>query len=307
MRRIWRLWPGWVAYAAGGFAALVVVLGLAGGEVSGWVGAVGGALGLAGLVLRRSWVVWAGVVVLAFSTFGLLQDLVTLLGQGRPDNWPAFLAKAARVVAMLSLVGAALVVGRRARGACGRCGYEHADGGPVPLRFPEATTAPKGVRWAVYAGAASFLPYAGAKVAFGLEYRRDYIEHGGFMAVLAHFGVDLTAVLALLGIFLLVAMTRPWSQVWPRWVPGLAGRRVPRWLPLVPAWLGATLGPYGLFGVGYLLVFGLGALPLPGFVGPAGIVGFTGAGLAFAVVAWDYQRRTRPRCLTADGAAVPAR
>ncbi|MFD9940693.1 hypothetical protein ACFWYW_35455 [Nonomuraea sp. NPDC059023] len=305
MRRIWRLWPWWVGYAAGGFAALVVVLGVAGGEVSGWAGAVGGALGLAGLVLRRSWVVWAGAVVLAFSTFGLLQDLVTLLGHGRPDSWPAFLAKAARVVAILLLMGSALVLRRRALGVCGRCGYEHADGAPVPLGFPEASTASGRVRWVAYAGAASFLPYAAAKVVFGLENGAVLAEHGGLMAELALFGVDLTALLAVLGIFLLVAMTRPWSQVWPRWVPGLAGRRVPRWLPLVPAWLGATLGPYGLLGVGYLLVFGTDGLP--GYVAQAGIVGFTGVGSAFAVVAWDYQRRTRPRCLTGDGAAVPAR
>lgn len=306
MRRIWRRWPHWVGHAAAGCAAVVVVTGVAQGGAFGWAGAVAGVLGLAGVLARRPWLSRVAVAALAVTTFGLLQELVTLLGTGTVDDWPGFLAKCARTAGLLLLAGAALAAARVARGACGRCGYPHPDRGPVPLGFPEPSAAPRGVRWAAYAGMAAFAPYAAMKVWFGLEHGEVLAEPGGFVAWLARLGVDLTAVLATLGVFLLFAMTRPWSQVWPRWTLFLAGRHVPRWLPLVPAWLGATLGPYGFVSAGFLLVNKIATDML--WVAVVGLIGFTGSALAFAVVAWNYQRRTRPRCLTpaAGGAAVPA-
>ena len=43
------------------------------------------------------------------------------------------------------------------------------------------------------------------------------------------------ASLALAGVVLPLALVHRWGRTWPRWVLGLAGRRVPRWLVLGPA------------------------------------------------------------------------
>ncbi|MEV3993644.1 hypothetical protein AB0J57_32600 [Streptomyces sp. NPDC049837] len=71
----------------------------------------------------------------------------------------------------------------------------------------------------------------------------------GVFLTLESWGLDPTALLAVLGIFLLWGLVRPWGQVFPRWTLLLHGRRVPRWPPLAPALLGAaTLAPSALWG-----------------------------------------------------------
>ncbi|PSK66387.1 hypothetical protein B0E53_01636 [Micromonospora sp. MH33] len=48
------------------------------------------------------------------------------------------------------------------------------------------------------------------------------------------------------GGLLTLGLIRPWGQVVPSWVPRAAGRRVPRWLPVVPpAVVGMLVGQYG--------------------------------------------------------------
>ncbi|BBJ45494.1 hypothetical protein GCM10017744_083050 [Streptomyces antimycoticus] len=39
--------------------------------------------------------------------------------------------------------------------------------------------------------------------------------------------------------FLTLGLVRPWGEVWPRWIPGLRGRRIPVYAAVVPAALGA--------------------------------------------------------------------
>ncbi|TDD88958.1 hypothetical protein E1298_14620 [Actinomadura rubrisoli] len=130
----------------------------------------------------------------------------------------------------------------------------------------------------------------------------------GLILTLEKYGLDFTTLSALLGVFLLLGLTHSWGQVFPRWAPPLAGRRVPRWLPLVPAWLGAlTLGPYGVVAaLAYLLPSAVGLTDLPDdgvmqgwsgwTVAACGIGAFGVYGVALGVAAWSYQRRTRPRC-----------
>lgn len=61
------------------------------------------------------------------------------------------------------------------------------------------------------------------------------------------------AGMAIGGGLLCFGLTRPWSEIWPRWIPRLAGRPVPRWVPIVPA----TLCGIGLTGNGTVLLPGL--------------------------------------------------
>lgn len=109
------------------------------------------------------------------------------------------------------------------------------------------------------------------------------------------FGVGLL----LAGTMLPLALVQRWGTVWPRWLPGVAGRAVPRWLLLVPA---------GLLAGGMTVVFGTSMVRFlldPSgstatsdyppvfwwFVLPAYLV--WGVGLLVLVVA--YWTRTRPR------------
>ena len=194
-------------------------------------------------------------------------------------------------------------------------------------RAAPVSAAPRAVRRAAWAGAAAFVPYVVMKTtwAFGGSFAgidgdavvAEFERNGasGLILTLERYGVDFTTLSALLGVFLLMGLTHRWGQVFPRWAPPLAGRGVPRWLPLAPAWLGAaTLAPYGVVGtVGYLLppVVGLGELPddpvMDGWSGwtvaACGIGAFAGYGIALGVAAWSYQRRTRPVCVSPAGPA----
>ncbi|MBG0826603.1 hypothetical protein HS041_02280 [Planomonospora sp. ID67723] len=145
------------------------------------------------------------------------------------------------------------------------------------------------------------------------------MEHNGASGVLLtleRWGVDATALLAALGVFLIFGLVRPWGQTFPRWTPALRGRRVPRWLPLAPALIGAaTLVPYGAVGLVYAALGTSGAVtvsrgdfPTPEdalLVTWIGLGAFAVYGIALAVAAWSYLRRTRPIC-AATGARAPA-
>ena len=107
----------------------------------------------------------------------------------------------------------------------------------------------------------------------------------------------------LAGLLLPLALVHSWGRIWPRWVPLLAGRRVPRWLLLGPAAaVGGGLVVYFGLGLGQLTVEtvtgtwdpGDGSLPLWFYwiAMPAYLL--WGAGLLVAMV--SFQQRTRPRC-----------
>lgn len=95
---------------------------------------------------------------------------------------------------------------------------------------------------------------------------------------------------AWLGVFLTLGLIRPWGEVFPRWMPGLAGRRVP---------IAAAAVPGGLIAV--TLVFS--AIPMLVMFGGQGLVeGIVGAitfpcwywGPALALAVWGYvAHRTR--------------
>ncbi|MFE9104288.1 hypothetical protein [Actinomadura geliboluensis] len=125
----------------------------------------------------------------------------------------------------------------------------------------------------------------------------------GIWLTLGSWGLDGTALLAALGVLLLWGLVRPWGQVFPRWVPLLHGSRVPRWLPLTPAVLGAaTLAPYGVVGMGYTTLATAGIVTMRRgdlhtaadalLVGWIGMVAFAVYGVALTVATRSYWRRT---------------
>ena len=97
-----------------------------------------------------------------------------------------------------------------------------------------------------------------------------------------------------LAVFLLLGLVRPWGMVFPQWTVWLAGRRVPRFLPLAPVWLVApTLALYGTGSLGYAFFTEYGVIGLGG----AASLAFGGYGWALTVAAVSYQSRTRPVCV----------
>ncbi|MEU4998475.1 hypothetical protein [Streptomyces sp. NPDC021622] len=321
----WQRWPHWVAWATLLWAVLYAGFGLVcalsepsllyhGGNSGlsglGWVVAavgvlamlVSGAVVLYGLRPALRALLWVACGLAGITAFSLLMDVITLmLGQGVDSR-----ASAANKA--LAAVGAVLLAAtarsdRRPAGAA--------------VRAPSA--APRFVQLAACAGTLAFVPYAAMKLVWasggtfagitGEEMLAVSERNGasGTFLTLESWGLDPTALLAVLGVFLLWGLVRPWGQVFPRWAPFLRGRRVPRWLPLTPALLGAaTLAPYGVVGVGYLALATAGVVTMRRgdfhssgdalLVGWIGMVAFAVYGIALTIAAHSYWFRTRPAC-----------
>jgi hypothetical protein len=189
---------------------------------------------------------------------------------------------------------------RRGAGACTRCGRAHSPQSSARWH-PEPSAASPRVRRIAYTGSALFLPYLllhtlGAAGVAGIE------PHGfrpSWPTVAAGFlGVGLA-------VFLLLGLVQPWGMVFPRWTLWLAGRRVPRFLPLAPVWLIApTLALYGTGSLIYAFFTEYGVVSLGG----AASIAFGGYGWALGVAAVSYQLRSRPLCAphpNTSGTRVP--
>ncbi|MDI2130893.1 hypothetical protein [Yinghuangia seranimata] len=215
---------------------------------------------------------------------------------------------------------AAVAYRRRTAGVCARCGSVHAGGVGTGLVHPAPSRASRRTRRAAYLLVCGLLPWGVVKTvwtlggdAFGVTGERWKASNSGGSGAsraLAEVGIDTTVLAAGLGFFLLVGLMYPWGQVFPRWTLVLAGRRVPRLLPLVPAWGTAFgLALYGTLLLAYAPLAALGVLPAPepdhdlgatasgtlwlvAFGGSA----FGGLGFALLVAARSYAARTRPVC-----------
>jgi len=289
-------WRGRVAGATAVFTALFGV-GTGVGALAGhdqfagfphaaWPGAATLLLASAAALTRRRWAAWATSGVLLAGSCWLLLNLVELALTGTVTDrhgdpaWLAFLER-------LGLTGAgALLVATTVRRR------------PGGLR-PAAHAAPARIRRIAYAGCLAWLPYGGVHLlsAAGVP----GLEPEGFRPS-PSMAVALCAGLGL-AIFLLLGLVHPWGMVFPRWTMPLAGRRVPRFLPIVPVWLIApTFVLYGLGAGVYVMLLVGGVLhwhgrtgpDALGFIGLAQPISFAGYGLALTICAVSYQLRTRP-------------
>ncbi|MYV60681.1 hypothetical protein GTW37_15495 [Streptomyces sp. SID4931] len=230
---------------------------------------------------------------------------------------------------LLNAVGAGLLIlvslsyRRRLRGECPRCGHGHEGESRGELVHPAPSIAAKRTRIAVFLLMCGLLPWAGVKTIWTLGgdaigataegWRQNNADASGITKVLATVGIDVTVLAALAAIFLLLGLMYPWGQVFPRWTLMLSGRRVPRLLPLLPAWL--TAFGLSLYGVFLLVVFvpltALGVFPrmepTGAFTTSSGLLwmtafggmAFTGLGFGLILASRSYAARTRPIC--ADG------
>ncbi|MFI1826634.1 hypothetical protein ACH41E_09270 [Streptomyces sp. NPDC020412] len=282
--------------------------GAAGASASGWGVVVLGAVAalVCGAVVRYGLrpalraLLWGTCGCAAIAAFGLLMDVITLMFGQAVDSWAAATQHA------LAAVGAVLLAGTA------RSDRRTPEASSVEV--PSAASRP--LQLGACAGTVAFLPYVVMKLiwVFGGTFAgvsgREMLElseangASGIWLALESWGLDATVLLAALGVFLLWGLVRPWGQVFPRWVPSLRGRRVPRWLPLVPAVIGAaTLLPYGVIGVGYAALATAGVVTMRRGDFPSsddallvawiGMVAFAAYGVALAAAARSYWRRAQ--------------
>lgn len=189
-------------------------------------------------------------------------------------------------------------------------------------RIDKQSSNPKGIglqswfqsnKWG-YVASVALLPYAIFKTLWALgvpigatqkaieDMHANMEAYSGPVFSLYRYGIDITALLAIIAIFLALALVRPWGQRFPKWIPILGGRKFHRWLLLIPAWVGGML--FTIFGgvsVIDMVLIGLGIKPSGNMDGLEPWVfmivygGFFIWGFTICLAALSYQTRTRNR------------
>ncbi|GIG91301.1 hypothetical protein Pen02_62370 [Plantactinospora endophytica] len=232
-----------------------------------------------------AWTAAVALVVLAFPGHLLFEIPVALTG--RPTDWPDLLGRLLLLGGGLSFAAAAPRTIRR---------YAPA-GPPRPRPVPGWTR-----RWTY---AACLLPVLGFTVPHACwllgmplgipagELRRAVEDIGPLTGLLL-------TLAPMLGGLLTLGLAARWGQVFPRWLPGLAGRRVPPPLAVVPAGvIAVALVGYGLIGIG-MMTEGLatGATTWAELRAGWAVAGtelvFLAWGVALAAATVGYARTTRP-------------
>ncbi len=208
---------------------------------------------------------------------------------------------------LLCLVGgflwlaATVCYARRSADACLYCGRR--DGA-------EGWTSPhQAARWgriAVYVAMVAPVFYTltryawvlGFPLGMGEEQFRRGQEDGSLIS-----GALFLGTFALVGVLLMLGLVQRWGEVFPRWMIGLAGRRVPIALAVVPASLASVLLIVGGIGVWSVLAPMVATLANTGEqglelitdvifqVGPTLLFPVWGGALAVATLGYYYRRR----------------
>ncbi|MGK5685373.1 hypothetical protein [Actinoplanes sp. URMC 104] len=254
-------------------------------------------LGYVGLVAAALLVVLPDVRLLEVAGYAPMLIL------GAPFGWPpvdysevftwTLANQAFAVLGGVLLARAAVRWQFRTSGACEDCGRDDRREG-----WTSRESAARWGRWAAYL--AAFIPVlyavvrlawaAGIPLGISEEFLRQLQDTG---LVWAGAGLGTFAVV---GAVLTLGLTQRWGEVFPRWMPGLAGRRVPIRLATVPATLVAIFvmsASIGFFTQGDafadMAVEGLAAAP---------IATWPLWSLALAAATLGYHLRRRPACET---------
>lgn len=253
-------------------------------------------------ILRRTVIVlgWTLAVVMIFFVpdVRLLQNFAyALMFIFVKVDWTV-LNQALVVLGGVFLAAATLAYQRRTRDACGNCGRDE----------DAAEQVPKVVRWGRVATYTAFLmpvPYGITRLAWALGIPLGIDQDPSAVPVGMRIGEAVLAFLAIGGGVLTIGLIRPWGEIWPRWVPFLAGKRVPVGLPTVIGGVVATVVMVGAFSFVRINVMGeLGMLPVseesptitgwaagaPGWLWPAWALA-----LGVATAAYYYRRRAACR------------
>jgi hypothetical protein len=177
---------------------------------------------------------------------------------------------------------------RRTAGVCGSCGRDPGGSG-----WTARASATRWGRWAAWTAAVIPLFYAVTRLAWAVgiplgvseSFMRTLRDTGGVWAATG------LGAFAVIGAVLTLGLVQHWGEVFPRWIPGLAGRRVPVNLAFVPAMLVAVLAASA--GVGFLstpalldMTGGWNLASLPVLLWP-----LWGVALGAAAIAYRLRRR----------------
>nr|WBO80849.1 hypothetical protein SBE_004661 [Streptomyces sp. SBE_14.2] len=194
------------------------------------------------------------------------------------------------VTAVGLMTVSAVTYQRRITGACVSCGRTDSGAG---WTSPDAAA-----RWgrkAAYTAVAVPLVYASTRWAWALGYPlgiSDKLWEEGKRDHLWLFGAAL-ATMGALGSLLTLGLVQRWGEVFPRWMIGLRGRRVPPALAIVPASLVSVMVTSA--GIMYIRLHFQGAFEDPksnwGATVPETIWPVWGAALAAATLAYYFRRR----------------
>ncbi|MBD7949371.1 hypothetical protein [Oerskovia rustica] len=154
---------------------------------------------------------------------------------------PAFLLQLGVLVALVLLAVTTVLFVRRSSGACEVCGrLDPPADHHAPAPAGQVSARPSGiVAWGRPAAiVAAIIPcvYAATRLIWVLGYPLgldpEMYEQDAGKLVAPAVGLSL---FALVGAVLTLGLVQRWGEVFPRWIPGLAGRRVPVALAVVPA------------------------------------------------------------------------
>jgi hypothetical protein len=253
------------------------------------VAAVGVALALSTARWGRALLVagWGITAALLVASAPLLLDVVggLLPGLGVRFHLVGLLNRTAAFAGGILLGLTTEAYRRRWRSACLFCGCTACRARPA--------RSPRWAVWGAYAAIAGWLLRLGAQAAAGFGFARD----GGMAMLLFEIGFVLA------GAVLPLALIRPWGRALPRRMPLLAGRRVPRWLLLGPAFaIAGALTVYFGFSLAMIAVEALtgtwepgpDALPLAFFL--VAMPAYLVWGLGLGAAAFGYYQATRPSC-----------
>lgn len=232
-----------------------------------------------------------GVALLASAALFLL-DVIGLVFPGIGiEFFP--IGAASRLVCVAS--GAVLVTASTsyfltARGACRRCGRSD-------VSDARMCATPMWAYVAAYVAVAGCVVRVLAQAVVG--FNDNPLSSGPSM--IAFEGGFLLA-----GSLLPLALVHGWGRVWPRWVPVLRRRRIPRWLVLGPG-VGISVGIVVYFGMMLVTMIGdrlqgrnpfppSGGLELPEIFFWFAVPAYFVWGCGMAVAAGVYWLRTRPTC-----------
>jgi hypothetical protein len=188
---------------------------------------------------------------------------------------------------------------RRSRGACARCGRRGgaADHARIVTWGRRATLVAVVVPLLYAASRLSWL--AGIPLGISDEMLRSLRDSGGVWA-----GAGL-GTFAVVGAILTLGLIQRWGEVFPRWMIGLAGRRVPIKLALIPA---AYVAPI-VVSAGLGIATSSALWHVPGYSKTLVVTHMLWPlwGVALAFAAYAYHLRRRGACATCgQGISQPA-
>src|SRR5215218_2707964 len=246
----WRRWPAWSPYAAMAWSVLYGALALS------WAaGAPGFPFGehdpegaAMGSVLFAVPAAPTGLVMQNLA-YGLLFVFVKL-------DWPVLHQG---VLVLGGILWAMTAISYRRKNAGADSGRSKAN---LAVDRPPALA-----RWGKAASYVAFLmplPYGLTRLAWALGVPLGIDQDLSGNPLTARIGEAGLATLAIGGGIVTLGLIRPWGEIWPRWIPVLAGRRVPVAVPTILGGLAAlavTVG--GVAFVRLALIEAMGLAPEP--------------------------------------------